>query len=108
VFALATLRRASLSTAIIPGLLAIFCVLPMTHYYWAMLSLLPLSLPDESRMRSALLMLFAALAVTAAKDLFQGFAGFRFALMSVELMVFLLYCCIRIWRDDHPSALAIQ
>jgi hypothetical protein len=105
VFALAALRRSASRTAVlIPSLLAIFCVLPMTHYYWSMLSLLPLALPNDSRMHKALLVLFAALALTAARDLFPGYLSLRFTLMSVELLIFLLYCCFALCRNEPRSA----
>ena len=104
VFSLATLRHAGRTAVLIPSLLAIFCVLPMTHYYWAVLSLLPLALPDDPRIRNALLVLFAALGLTAARDLLSGHLDLRFALMSVQLLIFLLYCCFTVWRSARATS----
>jgi hypothetical protein len=97
-------RRGDRAASLLPSLLAVFCVLPMTHYYWAMLSLLPLAMPGDVRLRRGLLVLFAALALTSAHDLFQGYVDLRFALKSAALGLFLVLGCVAIWRGGAPPA----
>lgn len=103
---LLTVIGASRTQVVLPSFLAIFCVFPMTHYYWASLALLPLVWPEDARMKRGLLLLFAVLAITASRDLYAERFDLRFAIHSVSLGVFLCAACIADLRARRRAARA--
>ena len=102
-FAAALARRVDRCAALVPGMLAIYCVFPMTHYYWTCLAVLPLALPDDRRIQRALLVLFAALGLCAAPGVLEEQRDLQFALESGLLLAFLVYCCVALWRSPTPE-----
>jgi len=96
--AFAALRRADRKEAVVPCLLGVFCVLPMTHYYWAVLSLLPLLMPHDLFLRRALLILFAAFALTSVRSVYAERFELLYALLSLQLLGFLVVYCLRLLR----------
>jgi hypothetical protein len=97
VFACVTLLRVRRDAAIVPGLLAVYCALPLTHYYWASLAVIPLLLP-ELRLQRGLLLLYVALALTAAPGVLEERRDLQFALESVWVLAFLVWACLALWN----------
>src|SRR5262249_3731199 len=98
---LAALRFAPGPAVLLPALLAVFCVMPMTSYDWVILSLLPLAVGPDARAGRALLALFAVLLVTRVAP--TGF-DLRYPLFSVEVLAFLAFACAVQWRNGRSTA----
>jgi hypothetical protein len=97
---IAALRRTRGAAVLLPSLLAVFCVMPMTSYDWVVLSLVPLAFWDEAGTDRGLLLLFAALALTAMRSLPIGF-DLRYSLLSIEVLAYLVLSCAAPWRTGR-------
>lgn len=88
--------------ALLPcALLLVFVVMPLAHYYWALLSLVPLAARDPDRWNLPLAATFAALAVTLLPPVLAGREDLRFALASLEVGAFLLFA---LWWTPRGEA----
>lgn len=101
--ALASLRGLGAAEALFPALLVMFAIAPVTHYYWALLALVPLATRDH-RVWIALAATCAAITATAWA-LLGSHIDLRFALWSLELLLFLLLALALCWR--RPSRVAV-
>ena len=88
--ALATVRRVGAAEALFPALLIVFAILPVSHYYWALLALVPLAAPPDSRIPAWLAVTCSAFALAVWPGLLDTHIDLRFALLSLALGVFLL------------------
>lgn len=93
--ALWSLRRqwasdASCADVFFAGLLILFAAVPLAHYYYAVLGLIPLVGPGDLRRQILLAAALLALTISAAPGLLPGSQDLHFAVFSVEVGVFLL------------------
>jgi hypothetical protein len=88
--ALAALRRVGETETLIPALLVVFAILPVSHYYWAVLALVPLAVPERSRVPAALAVTCGAFALAVWPGLLDAHIDLRFALLSAALLLFLI------------------
>lgn len=88
--ALASLRRLGDTETLFPALLVVFAILPVSHYYWALLALAPLAAPRSSRVEVALALACCAFALIAWPGWLEGRIDLHFALFSLVLLAFLL------------------
>jgi len=89
-FALWASRRIDSAEALFPALLIVFAMLPVSHYYWALLALVPLAVPERSRIPVGLAVTCAAFALTVWPGLLDARIDLRFALLSTALGAFLV------------------
>ncbi len=104
---LVALRREEGPAPYVLGLLAIFACLPLAHYYWAMLGLVPLAVGYDRRVTIALAACLLALAVTASPVVLRDSVDLRFALYSGAIGAFLLVAVGLQWRGARRGATAI-
>jgi hypothetical protein len=102
--ALASLRGLGAAEALFPALLVVFAILPVTHYYWALLALVPLATRDHRVWRALAASCIAF--VIGASALFDSHIDLRFALWSLEMMIFLLVATALCWRRPARVAAA--
>ncbi len=95
-FAFASLRGLGAAETLFPALLVIFAMLPVSHYYWALLALVPLAAPRDARLSVALAVTCFAFTATAWA-LLDTHIDLRFALFSLELLAFLLVAVALSW-----------
>jgi hypothetical protein len=88
--ALLALRRVGAAEVLFPALLIVFAILPVSHYYWALLALVPLSVSGRSRIPAGLAVTCAAFALAVWPGLLDAHIDLRFALLSLALGAFLL------------------
>lgn len=84
------------------GLLIVWAVLPLAHYYYATLSLLALASPRRGELLG-LAAGFGVLAVTASPGLLAGREDLRFALLSAEIALLLAWLCATALRRTAPA-----
>lgn len=99
VVALLALRRGRDADAFAAALLGVFALIPLSHYYYAVLGLLPLLPGADLRTLRVLAAGFAALALTALPGL--G-VDLRFTLFSLEIGVLLVALCGVGWGRAGP------
>lgn len=105
--ALASLRRLGEAETLFPALLVVFAILPVSHYYWALLALVPLGAPRSARIQAALAATCCAFAVCAWPGLFDAHIDLRFALYSLALLAFLLCALALATRARRPAVAAL-
>jgi hypothetical protein len=102
--ALASLRRVSPAETLFPALLGVFSILPVSHYYWALLALVPLATRSGSGAASALALACCAFVVAVWPGWFDRHIDLRFASISAALLAFLLAALLLSARGARRSA----
>jgi hypothetical protein len=104
--ALATARRAVAAEALFPALVIVFALLPVSHYYWALLALVPLAAPAGSRIPAWLAVTCCAFALAVWPGLLDRHIDLRFASLSLALGLFLLCACLALFARAGRGARA--
>jgi len=104
--ALATARRAIAAEALFPALVIVFALLPVSHYYWALLALVPLAAPAGSRIPAWFAVTCCAFALAVWPGLLDTHIDLRFASLSLALGVFLVGACLALLARGRLGARA--
>jgi Flp pilus assembly protein TadD len=101
---LAWLRRAPDGAIWLPGFALLFTSLPLGHYYWALLCLLPLAHPERRDLHVALAVLCAVWVALAGAGSLDARLDLRFTSMSLALAAFLAFAALRTARTAPAVA----
>jgi hypothetical protein len=101
VAALYGLWRGEAGVSFTAGMLVVFASIPLAHYYYAVLALTPLALGFRGRVLVPLAVTLTALCVTRFPSVLTGREDLRFALMSLEILAFLLI--VTLWQPAPES-----
>lgn len=91
--ALASLRRARDAQVLLPGLLLIVAALPLAHYYWAVLGIVPLAVGWDRRIQLLLAGALLTLSITVLPLFWRDAQDLRFTWLSLQVIAFLLAAC---------------
>jgi len=105
--ALLAVRRVGAAEVLFPALLIVFAILPVSHYYWALLALVPLAVPDRSRIPAQLAVTCGAFALAVWPGLLDRHIDLRFALLSLALGAFLVAASAQLALRRSRSAAAL-
>jgi len=105
--ALSTARRAVGAEALFPALVIVFALLPVSHYYWALLALVPLAAPAGSRIPAWFAVTCCGFALAVWPGLLDTHIDLRFALLSLALGIFLLCACLALLARGRRRARAV-
>jgi hypothetical protein len=103
--ALFAMRRGPPEEVLLPGLLILFALTPMSHYYWAVLGLVPLAVRDPRRLLF-LTLLFLGMALTLMPGLFRDSLDLCFTILSFQVLVFLLAMLSPLARAARATVIA--
>jgi len=98
--ALLAMRRRPGEEVLLPGLLVVFALMPLSHYYWAVLGLIPLVIRDPRRLLM-LTFLLLVLALTALPGFLSESLDLRFTIFSLEILIFLLLMLVPFARSGR-------
>jgi hypothetical protein len=84
------LRRVEACQAVFVGLFAVFVLLFLANYYYAMLAVVPLIFANDRRVWVLLALLMIAVTLGTSVNLLREIIDLRFLIVSVEILAFLL------------------
>jgi hypothetical protein len=84
------LRRVDARQAVFVGLFAVFVLLFLANYYYAMLAVVPLIFANDRRVWVLLALLMIAVTLVRPVNLLREITDLQFLIVSVEILVFLL------------------
>jgi hypothetical protein len=103
--ALFHLRRGPPEEIVFPGLLILFALTPMSHYYWAVLGVIPLAVRDPRRLL-LLTFLLLGMTLTLMPGLLRDSLDLCFTLLSLQVLAFLLAMLSPLARVGQASVIA--
>jgi hypothetical protein len=102
-FALYVALRSPMALLPIPWMLGLFALQPLSHYYWAILAVVPVMAGSEARWHWLGGLTLAGLALIASPIVPSDAVELRFALYSVQVLAFLIagaFLAMRIAEED--------
>lgn len=97
-FALWALRRGGDGSVLLAGLLIIYACVPLAHYYYAVLGLVPLAVGWCRHVRLWLALTLLAASLTALPLWLTETQDLRYSIFSLEIGAFLLIALVRVAR----------
>jgi hypothetical protein len=102
-FALASVRRGRDESVFFAGMLMVYALMPLAHYYYAVLSLGPLAVGCRRRDVVLLTGTLGALALTCVPSLLLGSEDLRFTLINLLVLAYLLVATFWSGRAAAPQ-----
>jgi hypothetical protein len=102
-----SLRGVEGARVLLPGLLVLHAALPLAHYYWAVLGLVPLAVGWDRRIVSGLTLLCVGLSLTLLPVWMERAQDLRFSLLSLEVGAFLVFAVLSLQRTRRAGIAAV-